>query len=341
MPAPLVLDRSQVLAFRRRAGVLDARLALGPDALRRAAWAGLSDSMPRGALLSIHARVQGASPSAWEDPSLVQVWGPRFSVYVVAAADLAVFTLGRLPDDEAGLRRAVGTADRLEAFLEGRRMPFGAAGRGMGVVPNSLRYAAPTGRVRLRWDGARQPVVWTAPAPPVDPGQARLELARRYLHVMGPGTETGFAHWAGVRPPRAGAAFAALQPELVAVRTPVGERWILAADEAGFREPPAPSGSTTRARLLPSGDAYYLCWGADRELLVPARARQGELWTPRVWPGALLLAGEIAGVWRRADATIAVSPWRQLQAPEREAVEAEAALLPLPVDRPIRVVWAT
>ena len=28
----------------------------------------------------------------------MQVWGPRYHVYVVAARDLAVFTLGRLPD---------------------------------------------------------------------------------------------------------------------------------------------------------------------------------------------------------------------------------------------------
>jgi len=71
----------------------------GPDSLRQAAWAGLQDSMPRAALLSIHARVEGAGPSSWEDPSLVQLWGPRYSAYVVAAPDLAVFSLGRFPDD--------------------------------------------------------------------------------------------------------------------------------------------------------------------------------------------------------------------------------------------------
>ena len=42
-----------------------------------AVWAGLQDSMPRAALLSIHARMAGTEPESWEDPSLVQVWGPR------------------------------------------------------------------------------------------------------------------------------------------------------------------------------------------------------------------------------------------------------------------------
>jgi len=98
--SPLELTRAQILAFRRRVGALDERLPRGARSLRRAAWAGLQDSMPRAALLSIHARVEGTRSSTWEDPALVQVWGPRFSTYVVPARDHAVFTLGRHPDDE-------------------------------------------------------------------------------------------------------------------------------------------------------------------------------------------------------------------------------------------------
>ena len=72
-------------------------------------------------------------PSTWEDPSLVQVWGPRFSTYVVPARDHAVFTLGRLPDDARGRRRAEDARRPLHAFLDGRRMTDGEAGRGLGV----------------------------------------------------------------------------------------------------------------------------------------------------------------------------------------------------------------
>src|SRR6476469_3276998 len=97
MTAPLVLSRAEILAFRRRVGALDERLPPGRPSLRLAAWAGLQDSMPRAALLSIHARVAGTGPSTWEDPSLVQLWGPRYSVYLVAKRDLSVFSLGRLP----------------------------------------------------------------------------------------------------------------------------------------------------------------------------------------------------------------------------------------------------
>jgi hypothetical protein len=330
----LELSRSQILAFRRSAGALDERLPAGAASLRRVAWAGLQDSVPRAALLSIHARVEGTHATSWEHPSLVQLWGPRFSDYVVAAKDLAIFSLGRLPEDARRRARAHDTARRLHAFLDGGRMPFGHAGKGMGVPHNSLRYAAATGTVLLRWDGARQPVVWTVPPPDMEPGQARLELARRYLHIFGPATAPSFARWAGISRPEANSAFAALAGTLAPASTPVGNAWILAADEQRFRTPPGPAAP---ARLLPSGDAYYLLWGADREILVPDARRRAELWTTRVWPGALLVAGEIAGTWRRSAGEVSIDPWRRLSPAEREAVEAEAISLPL--DR-ISVRWS-
>src|SRR5436305_1527421 len=170
MAAPLALNREQILAFRRRVGALDERLPPGDDSLRQAAWAGLQDSMPRAALLSVHARLSGTEPPTWEHPSLVQLWGPRYQVNVVASAVVAAF---------------------------------------------------------------RQ-----------------------------------------------------LEDELTPVRTPNGDAWLLTADEQAAR---AAAAAPAPARLLPSGDAYYLLWGADRALLVPDAARRDQLWTSRVWPGALLV----------------------------------------------------
>ena len=60
---------------------------------------------------------------------------------------------------------------------------------------------------------------------------------------------------------------------------------------------------------------------ADRRLL---------LWTRRVWPGAVLVGGEIVGTWRRAERAIPISLWRGLARKERDAVGAEAESLPLP-----------
>jgi len=284
--------------------------------------------MPRAALLSIHARVEGAGPSAWDDHSLVQVWGPRYQVYVVASRDLAVFTLGRLPDGGKTRRTAEDLAARLHVLLDGTRMRYDDAGQALGVHGNTLRYAALTGRLAIRWEGARLPTVWTVPPPVIAPAEATLELARRYLHVFGPAGPKTFGTWAGLGAQKAVRAFEDLRAELTPVLTPLGEAWMLARDEPTMREPPVP---VAAARLLPSGDAYTLrATSEDRALLVPDAGQRRELWTPRVWPGALLAAGEIVGTWRRTQRTVTIQAWRRLSRVTREAVLAEAESLPLP-----------
>jgi hypothetical protein len=293
--------------------------------------------MPRAALLSLHARVDGVRPSTWEDPSLAQLWGPRYSTYVVPKRDFALFSLGRHPDDTKSRLRAERIAEQLHAQLDGARMLDRDVGRALGVNPNSFRYAATTGTVAIRWDGARAPTVWTIPAPAVRPDDACRELARRFLHVFGPTTADRFARWAGISRGAAAGAFASLEGSLLAVRAPLGDEWLLADDEPAVLGPetaPAP------ARLLPSGDAYFLLAGGERELLLPRADQRERLWTPRVWPGALLVEGEIRGTWRRAQHTVRIDAWTRLSRAARDAVEAEASALPLPgLDRPIEVIW--
>jgi hypothetical protein len=313
-------------------------MPMGAQSLRRAAWAGLQDSMPRAALLSLHARVDGVEPGTWEHRSLAQLWGPRYSTYVVSKRDFALFSLGRLPDNAKGRLRAERMAERMHAHLDGRRMTDRELGRALGVG-NALRYAATTGTIAIRWEGARAPTVWTVAAADVRPADACRELARRYLHVFGPATADGFARWAGISRRAATDAFAALEGSLVPVRSPLGDEWLLEEDEATIR-----AGETVAApaRLLPSGDAYFLLDGAERELLVPRVDQRQRLWTSRVWPGALLVEGEIRGTWRRAQHTVRIETWARLSRGMRDAVEVEARALPLPgLERPIEVVWNT
>lgn len=295
--------------------------------------------MPRAALLSIHARVAGATPTAWDDPSFVQVWGPRYQVYVVAAPDLPVFTLGRLPDTGKTRAKAEDLAERLHVLLGGERMRYDDAGQALGVHGNMLRYAALTGRLAIRWEGARRPTVWTVPPPKITAAEATLELARRHLHSFGPARSEAFAKWAGIGVQTAARAFDDLDSELIPVRAPHGDGFMLAHDEPAIREASPPAAP---ARLLPSGDAYTLHGTAEeRALLVPDADRRGELWTPRVWPGALLVAGEIVGTWRRAQRNVTIQAWQRLSRTARDAVLAEADSLPLPDPAgPIAVDWA-
>ena len=196
----LRLTRPQILAFRRRVGALDARLPRGRRSLRRAAWAGLQDSMPRAALLSIHARVEGTEPSTWEDPSLVQLWGPRYHAYVVAARDLAVFSLGRLPDDEpaaGGSRRTwpLGCTRSSTA----RQMTYGEAGRALGEHPEPApvrrtdRHGPDAvGRRATADDLDRAAHPRSTRATPVSSSRAGSCMS------SAPTTPEAFAQWAGI-----------------------------------------------------------------------------------------------------------------------------------------------
>jgi hypothetical protein len=336
--ARLKLTRRQILAFRRRVNSLGERLPMSAASLRRAGWAGLQDSMPRAALLSLHARVAGVEPSTWEHSSLAQLWGLRFSTYVVPKRDFALFSLGRLPEGGKGRDRAERMAERVNAYLDGSRLTDSEVADALGVG-NSIRYAAPTGTVAIRWEGARAPTIWTVPRPRISPAGARRELARRYLHVFGPTTADSFARWAGIARQSGTQTFESIEGELLPVRSPLGDEWLLAEDEA---EMLAAERADAPARLLPSGDAYFLLDGAERTLLVPREDQRERLWTQRVWPGALLVEGEIRGTWRRAQHTVRIGAWSRLSRGTREAVELEAHTLPLPgLERPIDVVWET
>jgi hypothetical protein len=63
--------------------------------------------------------------------------------------------------------------------------------------------------------------------------------------------------------------------------------------------------------------------------------------TSALWPGAVLLGGEVRGIWRRACELVSVEMWDEPSAAEREMIEAEALAMPLPglEDTPIRVRW--
>jgi hypothetical protein len=335
----LPLTRDQILAYRLEASSLNARLPAGSASLEQAAWAGLQDSMPRAALLSLHARVAGVESRSWEDPALLQVWGPRYSVYVVAARDLPLFTVSRYPDDARGRRTVDDMTAQLKAHMGKKRMRFDDAASFVVGDANRIRYATVSGTLAIRWEGARQPEVWRLPRPTMSVADARREVARRHLHVFGPASAGSFATWLGIKDGPAAATYAELVAanELIPVATPIGEAYILAADEASYR---AARRQPAAARLLPSGDTFYLAWGANRELLVPDAANRERLWTTRVWPGALLVRGEIVGTWRRDQHTVTASSWRRLSPADRAAVEEEAASLPLPaLAKRVAVTW--
>ena len=98
----------QAVAFRLHGHHLDERLP-AKELLRAAGACGIQSAPSGSAALALHARVDGLTPerltrALTRDKSLIQVWSLRAAEWVVPTRDLDVFTLGALPDDEAGLR---------------------------------------------------------------------------------------------------------------------------------------------------------------------------------------------------------------------------------------------
>lgn len=324
----ITMGRDAIIALRLQTNGLVDRSPLDPEAVRAAAWAGCQDSMPRAAVLSLHARLAGVETTVLDRADLSQVWGPGFSAYVVPSEDTAIFTLGRLPETGARRRTAFELAEALRPILADGPIAYRAAGTRLGVDPNQLRYAALTGTVALHWAGAGAPEISALPDPTIEPHEAALELGRRFLHVYGPATVDDFAKWAGVTKRHSAGVFAGLADEVVSVAAPFGPAVLMWSDAQ--RLDGADDSGAAGVRLLPSGDAYYLLHGPRRETLVGDADRRAELWTSRVWPGAILLDGTIVGTWRRSATTLTASPWRRLGRDDRERVEASAAELPLP-----------
>ena len=105
-------------------------------------------------------------------------------------------------------------------------------------------------------------------------------------------------------------------------------RFVLEAD-ADLLRSGGSGDSTPIVRLVGSHDPYLQV--RDRETLVTDPTRRKELWPTLGRPGAIVVVGGVAGVWRPRTAgtrlTVRIDPWTALTARHRAAVEEEARRL--------------
>jgi len=92
----LRLRRTQILDFRRAVQALDGRLPHDRSSLRRAAWAGLQDSMPRAALLVENAAHHGRVWTSRVWPGALLVGGAIVGTWRRAEAAVSIETWRRL-----------------------------------------------------------------------------------------------------------------------------------------------------------------------------------------------------------------------------------------------------
>ena len=146
----------------------------------------------------------------------------------------------------------------------------------------------------------------------LDPDEAIVEAARRYLRAFGPATKTDFARWWGAWPGVANAAWSGLAKELAAVSVEGVRVDILESDLGALLK----ARIEQRVQLLPAFDPYIL-GHASRSHLVPSA------FAPRVsrtagWISAVLLVdGRVAGTWTHTLAgttiRVTVDPFSRLR----------------------------
>jgi Winged helix DNA-binding domain len=348
----IAVDRERVMAYRIAAHGLadrcDDRIADLP-----VLDLGVQEYTPDSTRVALAAR----TGAALEDDRLVTVWAARGAPHLHRRDDLAglVEQLWPVGDDDAaariksgqipdaaplGVRAFTTTAEAFREVLTGpiprgevstevsRRVPVELtyecrSCRARHIAGNVWQNAGLAGGVEVlsRGKDAMLGPLPDAPAlPAANRGVSRLiEIYLRFLGPAGPGE---VAKYLGTTT----AVIKAVWPSdgLTEVRVEDRRAWLPSSAAGLLESVPAPRG----VRWLPPMDP--LLQARDRDLLVPGRERQKEVWRILGNPGALLVDGEIAGVWRarmagRKRVDLTVTTFGKLTSAQIAQVEEEAA----------------
>jgi hypothetical protein len=359
----VLVDRSQVLAYRVAAQQLD-RPDIPVDRLA-VLDIGVQDTPYGAAELALSARTPQATGG------LVPIWSVRGAPHLHRPADLPALAaaLWPLSDADATARIAVtpikeGAKLGIAAFAAAagamrtvvtEPMPKGEVSTAVSArVPESLTYRCRACAATHISGGLFQQVgvlagvrldrsrgdTWLAPLgdfPGIPTGAAgTADLVAAYLRLLGPATESEAAKFLDTTRAAARPAW----PSGLAEVSVDGRRAWLPADRVdALRQAPRPE----VVRLLAPSDPFLQA--RDRDLVVPDKARQKEVWRVLGNPGALLVDGEVAGTWRpkksgtRLDLTVV--PFAPAPPHVRKAVAADAERVAAVRAAPdVRVVWA-
>lgn len=309
--------------------------------------------------LSIGLRVEGATretiaQALWTDHRIVKTYGPRGTVHILAADDLALWMGAlaarpavsnpfapevRLSDKQidqivAAIADALSDAELTIDELTDAIVDRAGAWAGEKVMPAfqdlwprwrqimdmaAYRGALCFGPVRGRKVTYTSPRRWIPDFEPADPQTGLKAVLRRYLYAYGPAAPQHFAQWMAAPKRWASELFASMADELEQVSLDGTEAWVLAGDTDMPDEPPR------GVLLLPYFDAYIV-GSHPRELLFPGRAGERALGGGQAgnFP-VLMIDGDVAGVWhqRRAGKTIdfTVEPLGDLTGLQRRALD--------------------
>ncbi|WP_430780362.1 DNA glycosylase AlkZ-like family protein [Actinoplanes sp. G11-F43] len=344
------VDRERVMAYRVAAQGLAGRTGDRPADLPLLDL-GVQEYTPGSPHVALAART---TADVGADDRLITVWAARGAPHLHRRADLpalveqlwpigdddaaARMRSGQIPDAPAlGVRAFTATAEAFRAVVTrpiprgeastevSRRVPVEvtydcAACAARHVAGNVWQQAGLAGGVEVisrGRDATLGPIPGAPPIPAANAGAGRL--IETYLRFLGPAGPGEVAKYLGTTATVLKRVWPA---DLAEVRVDGRRAWLPAGATGLLESAPRPAG----VRFLPAMDP--LLQARDRDLLVPAKDRQKQVWRILGNPGVLLLDGEIAGVWRaalkRERVDLTVSPFAPLTPARIGAVEAEA-----------------
>jgi hypothetical protein len=291
------VDREQVLAYRvARQGLH--RTNTPVDDLD-VVDLGVQDTPVGSARQSFGARTNADT----DDHSLVRVWALRASPYLHHASDLPKLATA-LWRDSGELRQA---AEAFREVITGPTVKGAASTAVTRAVPKALvtycrgcqaehifeslfRQAALPAGIRLDLDSSPPVLVPIDDWPGIPAEQAGTDdLIRRYLTFVGPASHGDVAGWLDTTQREVRAVWPG---GLVEVDVDGRTTWLPESEVDLLRNPPEPP----RVRLLPTSDPFLQ--ERNRPMLVPDRTRHKEMWPVIGQPGAVLVDGAVAGIWR-------------------------------------------
>jgi hypothetical protein len=165
-----------------------------------------------------------------------------------------------------------------------------------------------------------RPQEWLGSWTDVDPDQALIEVARRYLRAYGPATRSDFTRWWGNWPGAGNAAWSGLAQDLVQVSVEGARLDILASELDAVRK----AKIDEPVQLLPSFDPYIL-GHATRDHLFE-RIHAPKVSRTAGWISAVVLVdGSVAGTWTHALANktlkVNVAPFGRLTATVKAQIQ--------------------
>ena len=151
--------------------------------------------------------------------------------------------------------------------------------------------------------------------------RSREHLLWAYLRVNGPTSRTQYRDWQEAGTTGIGELWDALGDNLVRVQID-GKRFDMLGTLVDSVQNAEPGKGVA---LVPPNDPYLR--QCDRALLVPDSTRRKDVFKALSGPGALLVDGEVAGIWRyrRSNAEVSIKAFDKLKSAHTSAAESAAA----------------